>query len=304
MAAQRSVGTVVDASELPLSVRLENAVVSYVAYIGKILWPARLAVFYPHPWHSLPWPDVMASTVILAAISMAVLYLHRARYLAIGWFLFVTTLIPVIGIVQVGRQAMADRYAYIPGIGLFIIIAWGVSSIVDATAIPRVVPAVAALCLILAFAVATSRYLPCWQSGVELFTQAGSVAGRPDFVIEEGLAESLVSAGRFDEALLHYREACSLRPNYARCHYKMAELLFERRQLRDALEEYELVGSHTDSKDIALFCLVNSGEILLDLGDYETAEMKFAAALRIDPNNSKALLLLQRVFDQKRGKNP
>jgi hypothetical protein len=228
IAAQRSVGAVPDSSELPLSLRLENAAVSYVAYIGKMLWPAKLAVFYPHPWHSLPWPDVIASAVILVGITMTVLYFYRGRYLAMGWFLFVTTLIPVIGIVQVGRQAMADRYAYVPCIGLFIIIAWGLGSMVHATAIPRLVPAVAALCLILAFAAATSRYLPYWQNGVKLFTQARIVAGRPDFMIEEGLAENLVSAGRFDEALPHYIEACRLRPNYTRCHDKMAELLVKR----------------------------------------------------------------------------
>ncbi len=300
--AQRSVGAVADASELPFSLRLENAAVSYVTYIGKMLWPAKLAVFYPHPWHSLPWPEVVASTVILAGITMAVLYFHRARYLVMGWFLFVTTLIPVIGIVQVGRQAIADRYAYVPCIGLFIIIAWGLSSMVHATALPQVVPAVAALCLVLALAAANSRYLAHWQNGVTLFTQARMVAGQPDFIIEEGLAESLVSAGRRDEALPHYREACALRPNYARCHYKMAELLFGRGQLRDALDEYQLVESHTDSKDIALLCLIGSGEILLVLGDYETAEMKFAAALQIDPNNSTALLLLQQAVNQKSGK--
>ena len=120
---------------------------------------------------------------------------------------------------------MADRYAYVPCIGLFIILAWGLGSIVRATAIPRGAPAVAALCVILAFAAATSRYLPYWQSGVTLFTQARTVAVRPDFMIEEGLAENLVSAGRFDEAFQHYIEACRLRPNYARCHDKMTELL-------------------------------------------------------------------------------
>ncbi len=96
--------------------------------------------------------------------------------LAMGWFFFVITLIPVIGVVQVGRQAMADRYAYVPSIGLFIMLAWGLSDLVVATAIPRVVPALAALCLILASAEATTRYLPYWQNGVKLFTRAAVVA--------------------------------------------------------------------------------------------------------------------------------
>src|ERR1019366_8453224 len=144
MLAQRDGGAVADSSAVPLSERLGNAIVSYEPYIGTTVWPARLAAFYPHPEHSLPWSDVMAATVILLAITMAVLYFHRTRYLAMGWFLFVTTLLPVIGIVQVGRQAMADRYAYVPCIGLFIIIAWGLCDVVCSIAIPRLVPAVAA----------------------------------------------------------------------------------------------------------------------------------------------------------------
>ena len=304
MVAQRSGGAVADASVLPLSVRLENAIVSYVAYIGKTVWPAKLAVFYPHPEHSLPWSDVIAAAVILVAITMAVLYFHRARYLAVGWFLFVITLIPVIGIVQVGRQAMADRYAYVPCIGLFIIIAWGLSDVVTAAAIPRVVPAVAALCLILAFAAATTRYLPYWQNGVKLFTQARIVAGRPDSVIEEALADAMVSAGRYDEAFQHYGEACVLRPDdaYLSLQYGRNLCLIDINSETpwSSINSREVLPT---AKDMALSCLINSGEILLDLGDYETAEMKLAAALQIDPNNSTALLLRQRAFNQKSSEN-
>jgi tetratricopeptide (TPR) repeat protein len=292
-------------SALPLSVRLENTIVSYVAYMGKTFWPAKLAVFYPHPEHSLPWPDVVAAAVILAAITMAVLYFHGVRYLAMGWFLFVVTLIPVIGIVQVGHQAMADRYAYIPCIGLFIIIAWGLSDVVTAAAIPRAVPAVAALCLIflVALSAATTRYLPYWQNGVELFTHARIIAVQPDPSLEEGLADALVSAGRFDEAFPHYREACVLRPNFAYCHYHMAEILLTRHQLRDALEQYQLAGRLTDRKDMVISCLINSGEILMDSGDYDTAEIEFAAALQIDPSNNTASALRQRAINQKSSKS-
>ncbi len=300
--AQRSGGAVADSTGLPPSLRLGNAIASYVAYIGKTVWPAKLSVFYPHPERSLLWSDVVAAAIILVAMTTAVLYFHRACYLAMGWLLFVITLIPVIGLVQVGRQAMADRYAYVPCIGLFIIIVWGLSDVVSATAIPRIVPAVAALCLILGLAVATTRYLQYWQSGVKLFTQARVLAGRPDPVLEELLADAMFSAGRFDEAYRHYGEACVLRPDYASCHYNMAEILFNRHQLRDALEQYQLAVSLTDSQDLALLGLINSGEILLDLGDYETAQMRLAAALQIDPNNIKALQLRQRA-NQKSDEN-
>ncbi len=297
--AQRSGDAVAETSVLPLSLRLENAIVSYVSYIGKLFWPAKLAIFYPHPEHSLPWFEVIASTVILLVITTAVLYFHRARYLAVGWCLFVITLIPVIGIVQVGRQAMADRYAYFPYIGLFIIIAWGLSDITcDATTLRRFAPPMVALCLILAFAAATTNCLQYWQNGVMLFTQASNVAGRPDSTIEEDLADAMFFTGRYDEAFQHYGEACILRPDYAFCHYNMAEILFNRNQLQRALEQYQLAGKFTRNTGMALSCLINSGEILSEIGDYQNAEMSLAAALRIDPNNNNALMLRQRVLEQ------
>jgi len=294
-----------DTSALPFSVRLENATVSYVTYIGKTVWPAHLAVFYPHPWHSLPWHDIIAAAVILVAITLAVVYFRRARYLAMGWFLFVITLIPVIGIIQVGFQAMADRYAYFPCVGLFVIIAWGFTGIVDATALPRIVPAVAGLCLIVALAAATSGYLRYWQNGVTLFTHARIVAGQPDSVLEKAFADALSSAGRQDEAFRHYSEACLLRPNEPVCHYNMANLLlFDQHRLRDALEQYQIAARLTDRKDMTLSCLINSGRILFELGDYENAEMKFAAALQIDPNNSTVLQLRQRAFQSEEQLKP
>ena len=298
MFAQKAGGAVADSSALPLALRLGNAIVSYVAYIGKTIWPANLAVFYPHPRSSLVWSDVMASTVILFAITAAVFYFRRARYLVMGWFLFVITLIPVIGIVQVGAQAMADRYAYVPCIGLFIIIAWGSSDLLSAISLPRAVSAVAALCLLCAFAAATNRYLQYWQNGVKLLTHATAVAGRPDPGLEEFLADDLASNGRIDEAYQHYGNACMLLPNLATCHYNMAEILFTRHQLRDALQQYQLAGSLATTQDMALSSLINSGEILLELGDYETAQMRLAAALQIDPANARALQLHQRALNQ------
>jgi hypothetical protein len=298
MLAQRSGGAIAEASALPFSVRIGNAVVSYVAYIGKTLWPANLSVFYPHPEHSWPLSDIIAAAVIFLAVTASVLYFRRARYLAMGWCWFVITLIPVIGIVQVGRQAMADRYVYIPCIGLFIIIAWGLSDILSAAAVPRIVPALAALGVVSALAVATNDYLPYWQNGVKLFTRSAVVAGQPDFTIEEALADGLATAGRYNEAYKHYGEACTLRPRYPLCHLNMAEILFRRHQLQDALEQLQIAGSLTDNKDVALACLINSGEILLALGDYQAAETRLTAALQLDPNNGKAFQLRQRALNQ------
>jgi hypothetical protein len=298
MIAQRSGGAMVSTSIVPLSVRLENAVLSYVAYIGKTLWPARLAVLYPLSQHSLPAFEVIAAAIALLAITVAVLCSHHARYLMTGWLLFITTLIPVIGIVQVGHQAMADRYTYVPCIGLFIMLVWGLHDVASATAVNQAIPAVTALCLILALSVATHRYLQYWQNGVSLAERACMVAGKPDWMLEESLADALVSGHRVDEALPHYREACKLLPSFADCHYDMAEILFTEHQLQEALEQYQLAGRSTDSRDMALSCLINSGQILMELRDYRTAEMEFAGALQIDPNNATAWSLRKQALAQ------
>ncbi|HEX4782977.1 MAG TPA: tetratricopeptide repeat protein [Candidatus Sulfotelmatobacter sp.] len=294
IAAQRAGGAVADSSGLPLSVRFGNAVISYAAYVQKTILPANLAVFYPHPQQSLVWTDVLAAGFILVTITAAAFYFRRYRYLAMGWFLFVVTLIPVIGIIQVGRQAMADRYAYVSCIGLFIVVAWGLNDIVSAMHLPRLVPAIASLCVILALAMATARYLQYWQNGVKLLSRAATIAGQPDPGIEEFLADELASVGRVNEAYQHYGRTCVLLPNYATCHYNLAEILFSRNQLREALQQYQIAGTLASSKDMAVSSLVNSGEILLDLGDYEAARVRLDAALQIDPNNNKALQLRQR----------
>jgi hypothetical protein len=297
--AQHSMGSVVDLSSLPLSERIGNAFVSYVSYIGKTVWPVRLAIFYPHPQNSLQWSDVIAASVILLVITAAVFHFRRARYLLVGWLLFVITLIPVIGIVQVGRQAMADHYAYVPCIGLFLILAWSVNDLIVPTAIPRILPAVVGAGLIIALTAATAHYLAYWRNGVTLFTEASIVAGPPDPAIEEALADALVSAHRYDSAYAHYAEACTLRPLDALCHYNLAEILFHRHQLRDALGQYDTAASLPSGKGMMLPCLVNTGEILMDLGDYDSAEIRIASALQIDPNDKAALQLRQRLIEQK-----
>ena len=119
-------GVLYNLPQFPLAVRLENALVSYVAYLGKTFWPLNLAVFYPHPLHTLPLWKAVGAGGLLLAVSTAVLRLgKRHPYLPVGWFWYLGTLIPVIGLIQVGVQAMADRYTYIPLIGIFIMVAWG-----------------------------------------------------------------------------------------------------------------------------------------------------------------------------------
>jgi hypothetical protein len=300
--AQHSGGSVMRLSILPLSTRIANAVISYVTYIGKILLPVKLATFYPLGF-SQRLGDVIAGAILLVGLSALALYLHRAPYIAMGWLFFLITLVPVIGIVQVGFQGMADRYAYIPSIGLFIALTWGLAAVAEQVPIARVALSFAALCLISGFAAATAHYLKCWQNGVTLFAQARIAYGRPHMWLEQLYANSLLSSGRVDEALQHYQESCALEPRIQYCHYEIAHILSGRGQFRDAIREYQTALMFSSNRQMELLCLTESGEAQLRLGEYEAAQESFAGALRIDPANATALRLREQISNKKGGGN-
>ena len=296
--AQGAGGSVMGLSLLPLSTRIENAAISCVAYIGKVLWPVRLATYYPLRF-SPPHGDAVASAAILIAISALLLYCRRQRYLALGWFFFLVALIPVIGIVQVGFQGMADRYMYIPAIGLFIVVVWGVGGIVEQLPIPKAVPAFVALCVIGAYSVATVHYLRFWQNGVTLFAQAEAAYGQPDMWLEQLYGNALFSAGRIDEALQHYEESCAIQPRTEYCYYNIAHILSGRGQFRQALDEYQLALNYTANRNMALLCLTESAEAQMQVGAYAAAQESIARALLIDPADASVLRLREEMLARK-----
>lgn len=300
--AQHSGGSVMRLSMLSLPARIGNAIVSYVGYIGKILWPVGLATFYPLEF-SRPLGDIIASATILIAITAIALYFHHRPYLAVGWLFFLITLFPVIGVVQVGFQGMADRYAYIPSIGLFIAITWGLASVVEQLPVARVTVSIAAVCLISGFAAATAHYLQYWQNGVTLFSQARTAYGRPHFWLEQLYANALVSSGQVDAALEHYQESCAIQPRTEYCHYSIAHILLGRRQFRDAIMEYQLALQYTANRDMALLCLNESGEAHAQLAEYDAAQQSFAQALKIDPGNATTLRLRERMMNRTGAQN-
>ncbi|GAJ19716.1 unnamed protein product, partial [marine sediment metagenome] len=156
-----------------LMFRLGNTFVSYVRYIGKTIWPNRLAVFYPHVRDNLPGAQVAGAVLLLAVITFFVLRSrHKHRYLLVGWFWFVGTLVPVIGLVQVGVQALADRYTYLPIIGLFIIIAWGVSIVSVRWRYKNAILGTAGVVVVLAMIILTRLQVGYWQNNQTLFEHA------------------------------------------------------------------------------------------------------------------------------------
>jgi len=292
--AQSSGGSVMGLSLLPFSTRIENAIISYIAYVGKIVWPVRLATYYPLRF-SPAIGDTLASAMILVVITALVLYLRKFPYLAVGWLLFVVTLIPVIGIVQVGFQGMADRYTYIPAIGLFIALVWGVSDAIGNASGVRVAASVAALLIIAGLSATTSRYLASWQNSVTLFAHAAEAWGQPDMWLEQLYGNALFAAGRTDEALQHYQESCRIQPRTEYCHYNIAHILAGRGQAFAAISQYQLALQYTQNRDMAVLCLIESGEAFLQLGQFDAAGKSVSEALAIDPTNSTALQLQQMI---------
>lgn len=295
--ASQSSGGAMSGGSQSLFVRLETAIVSTVLYIGKMLWPAPLAVYYPHPEHALPLPEVFAAAAVLIVITIAVLSFRRVRYLTVGWFLFLVTLLPVSGIVKVGHTFMADRFAYLPLIGLFIIISFGLGELVRANRSAALAVAAAAVCVLLALTTVTARYLRCWQNGTTLLTHALAVVP-PDYAVEEFLANAMTTDGHDDEALPHFQRACQLNPAFSACHYNMAIYYHRHLRLPEALNEYKLTLQRTGDREEALNCLVNSGRIELAMGNYPAASSMLAGALQLDPANLAAQVLLQQAQSQ------
>jgi tetratricopeptide (TPR) repeat protein len=207
---QRSRGAMTELHEYPLSLRLMNAAESTLAYVADAFWPSGLAVFYPHPGLAISPGRAGASALVLAAVTLVALRLRRSRpYLAVGWLWFLGTLVPVLGIVQVGLQARADRYTYLPLVGLSIAFAWGAVDLARALRIPRRAVAAAALVAIASLCVATRLQLRHWRDTVALFERA--VAVSPDGALpRHHLGLALVNAGRALEARPQLERALAL----------------------------------------------------------------------------------------------
>ena len=190
MRAQRLGGGI--NTDVPLSTRLANAVVSYARYLGQAFWPTRLAPIYPYPGSSLKAWEIAAASLLLIAITALAIAGRRHRYLLVGWLWFVGTLVPMIGLVQVGRQAMADRYAYLPFVGLFIMICWGLGDWAKQRHIPVAWQAGVSVAVLLALAVLTHRQIDFWDDNVRLWTRTLQVTSG-NYLAEDNLGRALRS---------------------------------------------------------------------------------------------------------------
>ena len=206
----------------PRLIRLGNAIICYARYVGKAVWPSRLALFYPHPGYSLKMSHVLAALILLLAVTALVVRQRRQRYLAVGWLWFLGTMVPMIGLIQVGVQAMADRYAYLPFIGLFIMICWGVADWSEQRHISAAWLATVSIAVLVALTVTARVQLDYWADNVSLWSHTVQVTG-PNFIAENSLGIALARAGKPEEGIIHVRAAVAIRPDDAASNLNLAE---------------------------------------------------------------------------------
>ena len=263
--------------------RLANAIVSYVRYIGKAFWPSRLALMYPHPGTSLSAWLVLAAFLALLAVTAAVAVNWRRRYLVVGWLWFLVTMVPMIGLIQAGRQAMADRYAYLPFIGLFIMVCWSVAEWAAERRLPAILLPCATVLVLLAMAVVTRRQIGYWQDNVDVWTHTLQVTSN-NWVAEDHLGDALKSQGRPVEALQCYYRALAMNPFDSYSHVAIAFYEHQSGNLPDALEHYQQALERLDDTSKRQV-LVNMGHLYEQLGDPEHARRCFEAAAKLPPRS-------------------
>ncbi|MCP3985729.1 MAG: hypothetical protein GY723_15190 [bacterium] len=211
--AQRDAGAVISEKVLSFDVRGANALISYLGYVLRFFWPVNLAVFYPHPETGFDTDALAAGAVLAAASACALVWMRGRPYLAVGWFWFVGTLVPTIGLVQVGSQSLADRYTYLPMIGLAIALVWSLPERVTRSSATRTALAAGSLAVLLALALATRVQLTHWRDSNALFEHALSVTER-NLVAHEKLSAALLVQGRKREGVAHLRQALEIQPRY------------------------------------------------------------------------------------------
>jgi len=274
--AQRA-GAAMDTSlsSYPFFNRMGNAVVSYARYVGKALWPSHLAFFYPHPTASLPTWQLATAFLFLLAVTAFVIRNRHRRYLLVGWFWFLGTLVPMIGLVQVSAQAMADRYAYLPFIGLFIMVCWGIPDWLEQFHLDGPwVPGVG-FAILLALILVTHRQLGYWTDDLTLWSHAAQVTSG-NYLAEDMIGVSLVNEGLSRQAIGHFRAAAAIYPSAPVTYYYIGVYEQQHGNLKEAIQQYQKVIALTQNDLLAGASLratafMNMSYAYRDLGDYTKA---------------------------------
>ena len=284
--AQQSGGAMRTAEEFSFPVRFANAVYAYAMYLWKMIWPARLAPLYPHPGGSLAGWRVVLAALVLIGISASVWRFRDRRYLPVGWLWFLGTLVPVIGLVQVGEAAMADRYAYIPLIGVFVMVAFGAADF----AMHRKLGSWAGACAIVALiylAITTHRQIGYWQSNTDLWSHAIAVT-QNNFVAEDNLGGALILEGREEEAHAHFEAAARINPRDAMSRSNLGAYYVSHNRMNEAIKQCEAALALTSDSGLLAQTYANLGAAQRALGEDIPAHDHLLHAVRLNDRQFNA----------------
>ena len=284
--AQLNSGAVLDTVSLPLGLRVSNALVSYIRYIGKLFYPTRLAVLYPIDISGYFWVKIDGCLAFLLAVTAVVIMeRRRRRFLLTGWLWYLGTLVPVIGLVQVGVQAMADRYMYLPGIGIYIVVAWLADEMTAKLRLSKIVPAITGATILIVLLLITRTQIGYWKNSESLFRRALDVT-QNNCVMYKNYGQVMESQGRLDEAIDNFRRALAISPFSIDVHDKLARALQEKGQDAEAVTEFEMVlqvkPDKTDTRN-------SYGVSLVKIEQYDKAFEQFDRVLAENPHEPGAL---------------
>jgi tetratricopeptide (TPR) repeat protein len=282
--AQKHGGALVRFENMPLGARCGNALISYCRYLGKMFWPADLAIFYPHPGY---WPlaqVLLAGGLLLGITVLFIVKRGRYPFLLMGWLWFVGTLVPVIQLVQSGDHAMADRYTYIPSLGVLIMAVWGAYELTRRWRYQAIVLSVAGCAAIVLCIRLTHQQLGYWQDDEILFRHALEVTEN-NYIIHDFLGTALLKKGQTDEAISQFQEAIRLKPDCADSHNNLGNALSRKGQTDEAIRQYhEAIRLNPDFADAHN----NLATVLLMKGQNDEAISQFQEAIRLKPDYADA----------------
>jgi Tfp pilus assembly protein PilF len=285
---QKKAGAMQMMQILPFNVRVANGFVSYVSYIAKMFYPVRLAVFYPYP----KMMKVSEAVLLLPAISILAIYWARQKaWLIVGWLWYVIMLVPVIGLVQVGNQALADRYTYLPLIGIFIIVAWGAVELVPKTTYRNVVLGTAAAIVLSILLVLTRMQVKHWQNDLALFGHAARVT-KDNFVMHNKYGYALLKSGPPDPAIEEINKALQINPNLSKAYHYMGLALLKKGKINEALKAWQKA---LEINPNYLNVHLSVGLVMANQGKRDLAIKHFQEVLRINPNHQTAFRELEKL---------
>jgi len=293
--AQQSGGAVRTLVRFPLWMRLENAIYAYGMYLVKAFWPVHLAVYYPYPGVNLRMWQLALSALLLASMSVLVWkYRLSRRYLVTGWLWYLGTMVPVIGIIQVGDQAMADRYAYVPMIGVFTAFVWTVSEFADRRHISYQLRAAITVAVLAILSLLTWRQIGYWSSDYDLWSHTLAVTEN-NVAADENLGRALLTMGRADEALPRLRAAAQRNPWDPTRHANLGANLVQCGRIQDAIAEYTAAIQSSSDPEVQIRCYETLATLYDLLGDFTKVRESYRQALEID--RRQAPVMAQRLSD-------